>query len=193
MSRLYKDVKNGRGTNLTIGSGMYISVGPSGNDVTIRGNGNVLAFDNWNDFVGAIDKEKSVYNSCDYPEGGKIGECIVNYEGTLLELKRQYFRQGWVFKDYHAFHNEPSRPCYVPELDEVIYTKEDFLNMCNGQEEIAERVFEAVDWQHPETYLDEQWMGDKPELAECSCGKWFWCYGVKKCPYCGAEYKGGEE
>lgn len=28
--------------------------------------------------------------------------------------------------------------------------------MCNGQPEIADRVFEAVDWQHPSTYLDEQ-------------------------------------
>ena len=36
--------------------------------------------------------------------------------------------------------------------------------MCNGQEDIADRIFEAVDWQHPETYLEEQWA---EELAEC--------------------------
>lgn len=192
MSRRYKDVKNGRGTNLTIGPEMYISVGPGGTDVTIRGNGNVLAFDNWKDFVASIDKEKSVYHSCDYPEGGKIGECIVNYEGTLLELRKRYFRQGWVFKDYYAFHNEPRRPCYVPELDEAVYTKEDFLNMCNGQEEIAELVFEAVDWQHPETYLDEQYREGELDVCE-QCGKIFESYCAEKCPYCGADYEGGDE
>lgn len=188
MSRNYKDVKNGRGTNLTIAPGKYISVGPGGTDVTVRGNGKVLAFDNWSDFVDAIDHEKSTYHSCDYPEGGRIGECILNYEGTLLELKKQYFRQGFVFKDYYAFHNEPKRPCYVPELDEVIYTRDDFLKICGEQEEIAEIVFNAVDWQHPETYLDEQYRNGEFDVCN-KCGKIFESYDTEKCPHCGAEYE----
>lgn len=188
MSRHYKDVKNGRGTNLTVDPGKYISVGPGGTDVTIRGNGKVLAFDNWNDLVDAIDQKKSTYHSCDYPEGGRIGECILNYEGRLLELKKQYFRQGFVFKDYYAFHNEPNKPCYVPELDEVIYTREDFLGICGGQEEIAEIVFNAVDWQHPETYLDEQYRNGEFDVCN-KCGKIFESYDAERCPHCGADYE----
>lgn len=78
MSRRYKDVKNGRGTNLTITPEKYISVGFEGTDVTIRGNGKVLAFDNWNDFVDAINQEKSVYYSCDYPGEGRVGTSLVS-------------------------------------------------------------------------------------------------------------------
>ncbi|MCM1500524.1 MAG: hypothetical protein NC124_18840, partial [Clostridium sp.] len=63
-------VKNGRGTELTIGDGKYISVGLDGTDVTIRGSGKVLAFDNWDDLVGAINEEKAVYHKEDYPDKG---------------------------------------------------------------------------------------------------------------------------
>ena len=45
MSRNYKTVKNGRGTDLMIGEGKYVSVGAGGTDITIRGDGKVLAFD----------------------------------------------------------------------------------------------------------------------------------------------------
>lgn len=117
----------------------------------------------------------------------KVGICRIDEEGNIVELKREYYRQGWIFKDEDAFKNNPDAPCYVPELSDTVYTRNSFLEMCNGQPEIAEQVFDAVDWQHPETYLDEQWIGDEPELEECSCGKWFWCYEVKKCPYCGKE------
>lgn len=186
MSRKYKNVKNGKGTNLTIAPGKYISVGFKGTDVTIRGNGKVLAFDNWNDFVDAINQEKSAYHNCDYPEGGKIGECEVDENGEIVKLEREYFRQGYIYKNPNAYHNDKSAVCYVPELSDSAYTGQDFLDMCNDQPEIADHVFDAVDWQHPESYLDEQ--GDD-ELWQCKCGKWYWCYGVDKCPHCGAEKK----
>lgn len=80
----------------------------------------------------------------------------------------------------------PDKVCYIPELSDSLYTRQDFLDMCNGQEDIADRIFEAVDWQHPETYLEEQWA---EELAKCpACGKWFWCYGEHYCPHCGAKH-----
>lgn len=44
-----------------ISEGRYLSVGKGGGDVTIRGNGRVIAFDNWDDFVDAIDITKSVW------------------------------------------------------------------------------------------------------------------------------------
>lgn len=188
MGSHYKDVKNGKGTDLIIGRGKYISVGPGGTDVTVRGNGKVLAFDSWSDFIDAIDAGKSAYHSCDYPENEKIGECIVGANGSLLKLEREYFRQGLVFKDYYAFYHDPKKPCYVPELDDAVYTRENFLNMCGGQEDIAEMIFDAVDWQSPETYLDEQYRDG--ELADCKkCGKIFESYNVYKCPHCGAAYE----
>lgn len=61
MSSKYKQVANGKGTDLTIGSGKYISVGKNGTDVTIRGNGRVIAFNTWEDFVNAIDVKTSAY------------------------------------------------------------------------------------------------------------------------------------
>ena len=187
MSRNYKNVKNGKGTDLTIGPGAYISVGKNGEDVTIRGAGKVLAFDKWEDLIAAIDEQKSVYHNEDNPKNRVIGSCITNYEGVVLELKKGFFRQGWIFKDAHAFHCEPKEPCYVPELSNEIYTREDFLRICNGQPEIAGIVFEAVDWQHPETYLDEMYTAG--EFADCEeCGKIFESYGATKCPHCGASY-----
>lgn len=113
-----------------------------------------------------------------------IGECEVDQDGNILKLDRGWYRQGWVYKNEKAYYTDKSAVCYVPELEDAIYTGQDILDMCNGQPEIADRVFEAVDWQHPSSYLDEQ---GSDELCQCECGKWYWCYDVDKCPFCGAE------
>ncbi len=70
MGRNYKTIRNGRGTELMIGEGKYISAGAGGTDITIRGDGKVLAFDGWNDLVNAINEDKAVYCKHDYPYGG---------------------------------------------------------------------------------------------------------------------------
>lgn len=85
-----------------------------------------------------------------------IGECEVDGKGRIVKLNRGWFRQGYVYKNYEAYYKDKSAVCYVPEFPDTAYTGQDFLDMCNGQPEIADRVFEAVDWQHPSTYLDEQ-------------------------------------
>lgn len=115
----------------------------------------------------------------------RIGSCKVDSDGNLVELEREYFGQGWIFKDWEAFRERPDDPCYVPELDDTLYSRNDFMKMCNGQEEIAEQLFYDVDWQSPSTLLDE-WERDG-EIDTCgSCEKLFMSYGVKKCPHCGA-------
>lgn len=127
-----------------------------------------------------------VFEEVDCGEYEVIGECEVNEDGEIVKLDRQWFRQGYIYKNPNAYHNDKSAVCYVPELSDTPYTGQDFLDMCNGQPEIADQVFDAVDWQHPSSYLDEQ---DDEELWMCKCGKWYWCYGVDKCPHCGAEKK----
>ena len=87
--------------------------------------------------------------------GERIGICRTDGDGNIIELQREFFRQGWVFKDWDTFHNRPDMPCYVPELHDAVYTRNEFMNLCNGQEEIAERLFYEVDWQSPSTLLDE--------------------------------------
>jgi len=61
----YKNIRNGRGTDLTIDEDKYISVGRCGENVTVRGNGLVIAFHSWSDFMAAIDVGKAAYFSYD--------------------------------------------------------------------------------------------------------------------------------
>lgn len=181
----YKEIRNGSGTTVQINQNDYISIGKGGEDIMLRCNDKVLAFSTWERFIAAVDQSKC---SCKdgFQKGNEIiGICIVNGDGILQEFKRSYYRQGWIFKNPYAFKNEPKKPCYVSELSNTIYTGEDFLNMCNNQADIAEIVFEAVDWQHPETYLDEQYVTGEMTICDV-CGKIFLSYKVEKCPYCGA-------
>ena len=58
------------------------------------------------------------------------------------------------------------RPLYGEEIDEALelcYTGEDFLAICDGDEAMARRVFDACDWQRPGTALDELRREDEEE------------------------------
>lgn len=88
-----------------------------------------------------------------------IGELELDAEGNIVKLERHWFQQGYIYKNPNAYFDDKSAVCYVPELSDSLYTGQDFLDMCNGQPEIADHIFDAVDWQNPETYLDEQWNG----------------------------------
>ena len=99
-----------------------------------------------------------------------IGKCTVDKDGKILSLERDYFRQGMVFKDYDAYYNRIDDPCYVPELTDTVYTARNFLEMCNGQKDFADELFESVDWQHPESYMEECFVNE--EWKQCDiCGK----------------------
>jgi hypothetical protein len=78
----------------------------------------------------------------------------------------------------------------VPELSDTVYTRDDFLVMCDEQIELATQIFQGVDWQHPESYVDEQFI--ELEWDECpNCGRWYDRYGdeTKHCKFCGGELK----
>lgn len=69
-----------------------------------------------------------------------IGECEVNEKGNIVKIDREWFRQGYVYKNPEAYYKD-KEVCYVPEGSDIAYTGEDFLKMCNGQKEIADRTF----------------------------------------------------
>lgn len=102
-------------------------------------------------------------------------------------IKREYHEQGFIFKDEDAYINQKDKPCYVPELDDAVYIGNDFLELCNGQQDLADELFEFVNWQHPETLKDE-WL-DHDEWIFCEdCGNivnYGDGFGYKSCPYCG--------
>lgn len=81
------------------------------------------------------------------------------------QIDREWYGQGYIFKDEEAFLTTPDAPCYVAELSDAVYTHHDILRICNGQEEIAKLCFDEIDWQHPETWLDEAIMNDEFEMC----------------------------
>ncbi len=61
---------------------------------------------------------------------------------------------GYCFKDAQAFENKKGI-CYIPELTDEKYTYKDFMEIAKGNKNLAHTLFCMVDWQHPETLLDE--------------------------------------
>lgn len=125
----------------------------------------------------------------------KIGEYTPADEefGAPEVIERGYYRQGWIFKDEEAYLDEehPDRICYIPELSDSLYSRKDFLDMCNGQKEFADELFYESDWQHPESLMTD-WIVNN-EWVKCRhCGSLI-DYGDgcndTKCPKCGEEYE----
>lgn len=111
-----------------------------------------------------------------------------NEDGKGEIIDRDYYRQGWIFKDEDAFQNRPDDVCYIPEFSDEKYTRNDILKLLAGGEELAEIMFEELDWQHPETLL-EDWKING-EIAWCPhCKKYIQVYDeeIEKCPVCGTE------
>ena len=116
----------------------------------------------------------------------KIGSYTPETEDQEAVIDRGYYRQGWIIKDEEAFRLHPEQVCYVPELSNEGYTRQDFLAMCNGQEELAEFLFEMVDWQSPETLKSE--LLATYEIDFCPvCKKYYFMQGEQiPCPICEA-------
>lgn len=118
----------------------------------------------------------------------KVGTYIPATDMTEATIERDYYRQGWIFKDEEAFLNYLDKVCYVAEYSEESeggYTRQDFLNMCNNQEKFASECFYAVDWQSPGTWIDEQYRSDEWEYCP-RCAKIYDMAGKRcACPECG--------
>ncbi len=113
-----------------------------------------------------------------------IGVCKADRHGRITKLQREFWGQGWIFKDWNAFQKHRDAPCYVPELSDTVYTGNDFMDLCGRQEEIAVRLFCEVDWQSPAALMHEWEING--EVCTCDqCGKMFLSYDVHQCPHCG--------
>ena len=107
-----------------------------------------------------------------------IGEILENGE-----IVRGETAQGYVYKNSKAFYDKTNEVCYIPELHDTEYTYEDFMSMCGNSFEVASDLFDVVDWQSPESQLEDYISND--EVSTCtSCDKMFLSYEVYNCPYC---------
>lgn len=101
--------------------------------------------------------------------------------GKILEngiVEKEYHGQGCIYKNFEAFEKKTDEVCYVPELTdedtvEEGYKYKDFVELAQSfidenedvkeyceesktsAEDIATELFQAVDWQHPSTLIDE--------------------------------------
>ena len=94
-----------------------------------------------------------------------VGKYIPAIGNKAETIQREFYGQGMIYKNNEAYDSSLDIVCYIPEQSDSKYTHRDFLAMCNEQEEIAQVVFDSVDWQHPETYVDEQFRDQ--EFAVC--------------------------
>ncbi|MCD8398117.1 MAG: hypothetical protein LUD12_13220, partial [Lachnospiraceae bacterium] len=82
--------------------------------------------------------------------------------------------------------------CYIPENHCILYHHKDFSNIARGNEELAEKLYDYVDWQLPEVALDE-WLIEG-EVKECRvCHHYIHGFDENTCPHCGSLYKNEEE
>lgn len=117
-----------------------------------------------------------------------VGRCKIDRQGNGVDLVREYYGQGMIFKDWDAYQNRANAPCYVPELSDTVYSRNDFLRICNGQEDLAEQLFEGCDWQHPESLFEDWEINGEWQTCKV-CGQITDTGGgeITKCPKCGAE------
>jgi hypothetical protein len=84
-----------------------------------------------------------------------IGSIVYDEHTKSYSVERDATAQGFVFKSEENYMEHPELPCYVPELTDTIYTRQDFLDIAKKNRNLADFLFDMVDWQSPETLLDE--------------------------------------
>ena len=123
----------------------------------------------------------------------KVGSYTKETDDMPEVIEREFYGQGYIFMDEEAFLNHYDKPCYAPELHDSVYTKQDFIDLCGGREDFATICFESVDWQSPETWVDEQFTHG--EWDDCpKCERWYSRHSAPEpCAQCGEplEYVSG--
>ncbi len=114
----------------------------------------------------------------------QIGKYTPAQNGRDALIQREFYGQGYIVKDEAAFLSHSDKVCYVPELSDTPYTRNDILALCDGQEALARLCFDCINWQSPDVWVEEQFLFD--EWVRCSdCGRVYDCEDNKRCPHCG--------
>ncbi len=117
-----------------------------------------------------------------------VGEYTPAADGKREIINREYYGQGYIYKNWEAYESGEG-VCYIPELSDSTYTKKQFLEICDNQDDLAQELFLHCDWQHPET-LKEEWLIDG-EWEKCeNCGRLYSDFykgprPIENCPHCG--------
>ena len=117
----------------------------------------------------------------------KIGRYVPASDSGEEIIERAFYGQGDIFKDEEAYESGLDKICYIPELSDTKYTRQDFLEMCDNQENIARDFFDRINWQHLESLLEEEYVNGEYDDCE-KCGRMFACYDADECPHCNAPY-----
>lgn len=98
-----------------------------------------------------------------------------NNYNEAKSIPRDWIGQGYGYKDneFDWDNGNPTDIIYIPEygydrdgeqcyvVRENAYSKEDFIDLCDGNEKKAAYIFEVVDWQFPESFYNEvDWEDD---------------------------------
>ena len=112
-----------------------------------------------------------------FGEYGKFG-CYCN-EGVVYKDEQAFkIGKGVCYINEYGFDNsdENAGPLFEFEAKEYVaselegnnyvamtgYTRQDFIDICDGNETMARELFDHVDWQMPETLWNE-WLDDEEE------------------------------
>lgn len=93
--------------------------------------------------------------------GATMEELFEFTEGQECEIFKSDFRAGdeIIYIPDLCLNEIPTgRPVSGEELDDVLgccYTGNDFIEVCDGNEEKAKYLFGYCDWQHPSSAVDE--------------------------------------
>jgi hypothetical protein len=129
-----------------------------------------------------------VFEPVSKPKYLQVGHYTPATDETAALIDREFYGQGYIVKDEHAYATDLEQVCYIPELSDATYTHQSFLDLCDHQESLAVDLFDRVDWQHPESLLEEDYVHG--ELDDCAaCGRMFLSYDAKECPHCHAPYQ----
>jgi hypothetical protein len=118
----------------------------------------------------------------------KVGQYTPATDEAEAIIERGFYGQGYIFKDEEAYNISLDKPCYIPELSDAVYTHQNFLDLMDGQETLARDLFNRVDWQHPETLFEEDYINGEYDYCPV-CGRMFACYDETECPHCHSPYE----
>jgi hypothetical protein len=123
----------------------------------------------------------------------KIGKYVPASNDTAEIIEREFYEQGDIFKDEEAYEAGLDKVCYIAELSDDKYTRQDFLDLCDNQEILARGLFDRLDWQHPGSQLqDEYSSGAFHDCENKKCGRMFAYNESYECPHCNTSYEPDE-